>query len=129
MNAVHTILEALSTNVTPNVPPEFSEDQIRYVRDRFMKLLRTRLTDRPDAAAMLQRYLEAPAMWETQLVEALVREEVDQDADVLDAARQVLQYAAPLDPDHVADTRPDAIEPPSSIVGILEDVEDEEESE
>lgn len=128
MDAVHTILEALSTSTTPNTPAEFSEDQIQYARDQFMEMLRARLTDRPDSAAMLQRYLEAPQVWETQLQEALVREGVDQDGDVLDAARQVLQYAEPLDPDDVEAARPEAVEPPSTIVGILEETEDEDET-
>lgn len=126
MNPVSTILEAILTEPTPNTPAEFTEDQIGYSQTQFMELLRTRLTDRPDAEAMLKRYLEAPDIWETQLAEALTREGIDQDKEIVEAARQVLQYAEPLSPDQEVDTHPDAVEPPSTILGVLEETEDEE---
>ena len=119
MEAINLILEAILTDETPNVPVEFTEDQIGYTRDHLMALLQERLADRPDASAMISNYLEAPDIWEAQVVEGLMREGIHQDKEIVEMAREVLQYARPLDPDNARDEHTEARELPPTLPGVL----------
>jgi hypothetical protein len=124
MDPIELILNALSVDETPNVPVEFAEDQIKYARQRLVSLLANRLQGLPDARAMIDRYLEAPDVWEGPLVNALQEDGVDKDPEVIEAAREVLRYAQPLAPREAREEEPEAEEPPSTIPGIIEDTEE-----
>jgi hypothetical protein len=121
MDPINLILEAILTDETPNTPAEFTEDQIGYTRDHLMSLLEERLADRPDAAAMINNYLDAPDIWEAQVIEGLMREGIHEDKEIIEVAREVLQYAQPLDPDNARAENPEAQELPATLPGVLPD--------
>lgn len=124
MDNIKTILDAIMVNATPNTPAEFTEDQIGYARNQFMESLQTELEGESSARDLVKRYLESPDVWEGPLIDAMQKAGVPQNDAIIEAAREVLRYAAPLDPDQVAPERVDDEELPSTLPGIVEDFDE-----
>lgn len=102
-NTINLVLEALLAEETPNMPAELAEDKLAQRRHRLISALQTKLEGHPDAAAMLQRYRENPAVWEGVLAEALVQANLGDDAELAELARETLRQYRPFDPDSQAD--------------------------
>jgi hypothetical protein len=93
------LLEALLTQPTPNTPQGLVEDKIRYEQHHLLMLLQQRLAGQPDASTMIEHYMEAPDIWEGVLVDALLKNNLTEDAEIQQAARAVVNYTDPLDPE------------------------------
>ncbi|MGW8318229.1 MAG: hypothetical protein ACWGPS_03205 [Candidatus Promineifilaceae bacterium] len=115
MESTDLIIEALAVQPTPNIPASYAEDDIDKAQDELVELLRLHMGDQPDAAAMIKRFLESPDIWTEHLAEALRRSEADSDPAIVEAAREVLRLARPVEPDEEG-----AEELPSSLPGVIE---------
>ncbi len=94
-----TILDALVTDVTPNMSSNMVDEGLIDARHRLKTAIQTKMADNPDAWAMIQRYSEDPANWYGVARDALNQAEAADDPEVLAAARDVLALAEPLQPE------------------------------
>lgn len=120
------ILDAVIYEITPNTNTLYADDILTPLHHHLLTLINERLADEPDKQAMVERYQEDPAVWEGVFVDALQQAGIDEDDEIIEAARELLQNAEQIDPEEELLDHPDALELPSSIPGVLYE-EDEEE--
>ena len=117
MSNIQTILNALMDQVTPNTSAEHAEDNYRKKYHHLRMLIDQRLMGEPAAKDLVKKYLEVPSVWESNLADILVKLDVHNDFEVVEAAEDVLASTNLYEPGPIDEG------PPSSIPGILEDIE------
>lgn len=94
MSAIDLILDALLAEITPGIQQDLSEE-IWDAYDHLESVLMERLSGRPDAQDMINRYREFPDIYSDVLAEALVAANVENDGELLDAAAEVQALVTP----------------------------------
>ncbi|MCI0399185.1 MAG: hypothetical protein L0332_25695 [Chloroflexi bacterium] len=128
IEAIGLILEAILVQPTPNTPGEYIDDEITYAYEQFMRLVEERLGGEPDKQDMIDRYLEAPDIWEGVVSDGLLYAGIGRDEEVIEAARELLQLTGPLDPEGEGEGQPEIFQLPTNLPGLVEEEGFEEES-
>lgn len=121
MTNIQTIMEALLIEATPNTPAQYSEDRVMYEKELLLSLIEDRLQGEPAARDLTQRYLEAPAVWEGALVDALESADVLQDDRIIDQAQKVMKVAESIQPRRGQLAAEETADLPSTLPGVLAD--------
>ena len=87
------LLQALNASIGPNTPEDYIDDGFYDAQEFFLDELGKRLSSYPDTEDVIERYTEDPAMWEGVVVDAVRRLELDQDEELQQAARAVLNFS------------------------------------
>lgn len=117
------LLDALLLDITPNTNTLYVDDTIQPQYEALISLVKERLGGEPDKEDMLEKYRDDPAVWESVLIDALTDANVIDDPEVQEYARELLSVMEPLEPEEDLADHPEALKPPSSIPGIIDDFE------
>ncbi len=96
MDPIALILQALENSTAPDLGIEaMAAGDVQDESDDFAALLASKFADSVEAQAIIERYVAQPDLYEGVLVDMLRENNIDQDTDVLDAAKTLMETMNP----------------------------------